>query len=584
MTTPTFPTIKGMDMALHREPFYVTHTGASAGRQEYRTTYDSLPRYRYSLSMNFLRENLNSNEAATLWDFFEARKGPLERFLFNDPFDTPTLRWVRFDMESLPLEIIAAGTAASGGQTWDSRAIKMVSLRDPVGLTTVIITTPPADSSYLPNTDITYTAVAHCTLPELDGPYTYYWTFDDGGAPQTGATITKSWADVGYHVATVVATNTADGETPSANRRIRIALPAVATTYFRSRARAFYSPAQKAAFIFQGETTDADYGMHILKLADGDNAVTVAYTMTHGAGDGQQPHRAAWSHEAMACQVGEYIYLAGSSSFGVSTKRWAIYNMGTNTLAQYNYVSDYSISHTNVTYCGAYVLLGPGTPVELEAGYCLVLYPDGSSALGAPAYFVSFTGSTNGLTTVDGTIRYYSHTNFGELGSAVPIVAADGHLNWTAIYYDGMDGLDLKGERITYAQTGLGLQCGGLRDSVPTAQCRVAGTIYDGPAMAAARTSFALVRIDDHRMVAIGGCTGGTNATAVNTGEICTVSDTGSYWGNVTNTMSVKRFAPACCAMGSGNILIYGGMDENSNYLDTFEFYHPLTNRFESFD
>lgn len=85
-----------------RQPFFATTTGSASTGAEYRVS-EALVRYRYTLSAT-LRSWLN--EDRDLFQFFEARGGMMDSFLFTDPWDGVERR-VRFDDDALDLSVRA---------------------------------------------------------------------------------------------------------------------------------------------------------------------------------------------------------------------------------------------------------------------------------------------------------------------------------------------------------------------------------------------------------------------------------------------------------------------------------------------
>jgi len=86
MSLAVFPSLAGLEYPVVRTPIFKTLTQESASGMETRAALQLYPRWRYTLSFNFLRDDAN-DEFRTLLGFFLARKGSFDAFLFNDPDD-----------------------------------------------------------------------------------------------------------------------------------------------------------------------------------------------------------------------------------------------------------------------------------------------------------------------------------------------------------------------------------------------------------------------------------------------------------------------------------------------------------------
>lgn len=87
MSTLVFPTLPGMDIAIKRTPVYATKIQTASSGKELRASFQSTPRYRYALPLNFLRQavlNASNDEAAQLLAFFGAHKGRWDSFWLPD--------------------------------------------------------------------------------------------------------------------------------------------------------------------------------------------------------------------------------------------------------------------------------------------------------------------------------------------------------------------------------------------------------------------------------------------------------------------------------------------------------------------
>jgi uncharacterized protein (TIGR02217 family) len=90
MSLAVFPALAGLEYPVVRAPIFKTLTQESASGMETRTALQLYPRWRWTLSFNFLRDDSN-NEFRTLVAFFLARKGSFESFLYHDPDDNAVL-------------------------------------------------------------------------------------------------------------------------------------------------------------------------------------------------------------------------------------------------------------------------------------------------------------------------------------------------------------------------------------------------------------------------------------------------------------------------------------------------------------
>ena len=86
MSLNIFPTLAGLEYPVVRTPVFKTLTQESASGMETRAALQLYPRWQWTLSFNFLRDDAN-NEFRTLLAFFLARKGSFESFLYVDPDD-----------------------------------------------------------------------------------------------------------------------------------------------------------------------------------------------------------------------------------------------------------------------------------------------------------------------------------------------------------------------------------------------------------------------------------------------------------------------------------------------------------------
>ena len=83
MSSEVFPSLAGLEYPVVRTPIFRTLIQESTSGEENRAALQLYPRWQWTLSFNFLRDDAN-NEFRTLLAFFLARKGAFDSFLFND--------------------------------------------------------------------------------------------------------------------------------------------------------------------------------------------------------------------------------------------------------------------------------------------------------------------------------------------------------------------------------------------------------------------------------------------------------------------------------------------------------------------
>ncbi len=101
----TFPqTLPGIKMDFARESIFATKLQESRSGKELATAWWSLPKYRYTVNIEFLRQGLqlngNYSEMATLVNFYEAQKGQYDIFQFTDPYNG-TVQTCRFEADAM---------------------------------------------------------------------------------------------------------------------------------------------------------------------------------------------------------------------------------------------------------------------------------------------------------------------------------------------------------------------------------------------------------------------------------------------------------------------------------------------------
>jgi len=86
MSTEIFPSLVGLEYPVVRTPVFRTLIQETASGEESRAALQLYPRWQWTLSFNFLRDDAN-NEFRTLLAFFLARQGSFDSFLFDDVDD-----------------------------------------------------------------------------------------------------------------------------------------------------------------------------------------------------------------------------------------------------------------------------------------------------------------------------------------------------------------------------------------------------------------------------------------------------------------------------------------------------------------
>ncbi len=119
MSNLVFPTLPGADIAIKRTPVFSTLIQTSASGKELRASFQSTPRWRYEIPLNFLRipgfsVNTSTNEMAAILGLFNAVRGSWDNFLFSDPYskaasatpfgtgDGSTVAFQLLDIEGFP--------------------------------------------------------------------------------------------------------------------------------------------------------------------------------------------------------------------------------------------------------------------------------------------------------------------------------------------------------------------------------------------------------------------------------------------------------------------------------------------------
>lgn len=87
MSDALFPALAGLAWGVVKRPAWKTVVHESANGAEARLAYYALPRWRWTLTYEFLRQGDAAQEFEQLVGFFNARRGRFDSFLYEDPSD-----------------------------------------------------------------------------------------------------------------------------------------------------------------------------------------------------------------------------------------------------------------------------------------------------------------------------------------------------------------------------------------------------------------------------------------------------------------------------------------------------------------
>jgi len=128
MSNQIFPALPGIAIGVKRSPVYSTLVQGSISGKETRAAFQSYPRYRFTIPLNFVRKAGFSaqtiyDEAATLNAFYMQHRGQWDSFLYPEPYD-------------------ASDTAMGFGVADGATKIFQLQRREPGNYTTVLGTFP----------------------------------------------------------------------------------------------------------------------------------------------------------------------------------------------------------------------------------------------------------------------------------------------------------------------------------------------------------------------------------------------------------------------------------------------------------
>ncbi len=87
MGNAVFPTLTGLMYPVQKSPIFSTVIKQSVSGREVRRANYASALYNFALQFEFLRDTYTYNEFKTLLNFFKARQGSFDSFLFSDPDD-----------------------------------------------------------------------------------------------------------------------------------------------------------------------------------------------------------------------------------------------------------------------------------------------------------------------------------------------------------------------------------------------------------------------------------------------------------------------------------------------------------------
>lgn len=157
MSNLIFPTLPGQGIAVKRTPFFATGVQPAPSGKELRISYQSTPRWRYEIPLNFLRmpgfsANTSSNEVATILAIFHAVKGKWDSFLYTDPYSNTAA--------ATPF-----GTGNGSATTFQLLDIDGFPIYDLNGSATVYVNGTPTTPASIVNGLVTFTVAPGNALP-----------------------------------------------------------------------------------------------------------------------------------------------------------------------------------------------------------------------------------------------------------------------------------------------------------------------------------------------------------------------------------------------------------------------------------
>lgn len=87
MSNDVFPMLPGLKWGTNKQPIWATKVLTAASGRETRGSFQSYPRWKFTLSYEFLRAGGGFSELQQLVGFFNQRMGSFDSFLYRDPND-----------------------------------------------------------------------------------------------------------------------------------------------------------------------------------------------------------------------------------------------------------------------------------------------------------------------------------------------------------------------------------------------------------------------------------------------------------------------------------------------------------------
>lgn len=88
MSNSVFPALTGIGWPVIKRPAWNSRIQRAVGGRETRISLMSLPIWRWTVLHNYLGQDADNSDYATLADFFNARQGQYDSFLYSDPTDS----------------------------------------------------------------------------------------------------------------------------------------------------------------------------------------------------------------------------------------------------------------------------------------------------------------------------------------------------------------------------------------------------------------------------------------------------------------------------------------------------------------
>ena len=168
MSNIVFPTLAGLTFPVERNAVWMTKTQPAVSGKETRLNLWSYPRYEYTLSYDVLRSDSVNLEFQTILDFYNARQGAFDSWLFNDPDDNTATAQTFGTGDGATTAFQLARTLPGGGFSEPVKAVNTITQVTKNG-------TPTAAYTYVAATGVLTFTVAPTAGQVLAWTGTYYW-------------------------------------------------------------------------------------------------------------------------------------------------------------------------------------------------------------------------------------------------------------------------------------------------------------------------------------------------------------------------------------------------------------------------